>query len=185
MRQTWVDFNALKQNVSMENILGHYGLLDGLRRVKEDELVGLCPFHEETRGSLHVSVSKNAFQCFGCKRKGNILDFVAYKEGTNIRGAALLIAGWFQIDSQNATDGPVRGDSPRGGGLVPSEQINPPLTPPRFPLRNLDERRWLRGNSFGPSQTAAGDDAGRRARRHKNPPEGERRADAVATAWRY
>ena len=40
---TWVSFAKLKQNVSMEEVLEHYGLLEGLKRVKDDELVGLCP----------------------------------------------------------------------------------------------------------------------------------------------
>jgi len=56
--QKQANFGELKQSVSMEMLLGHYGLLDGLKRVKEDELVGLCPFHEETKGSFHVSLSR-------------------------------------------------------------------------------------------------------------------------------
>ena len=59
---TQVNFSELKQNVSMEDLLGHYGLLEGMKQVKEDELVGLCPLHEETRGSFHVSTSKNAWR---------------------------------------------------------------------------------------------------------------------------
>ena len=42
--QRQVNFSELKQNVSIEDVLEHYGLLEGLRRVKDDELVGLCPF---------------------------------------------------------------------------------------------------------------------------------------------
>ena len=58
---TQLNFSELKQNVSMENLLRHYGLLEGTKQVKEDELVGLCPIHEETQGSFHVSTSKNAW----------------------------------------------------------------------------------------------------------------------------
>lgn len=39
----WVDFKKIKEKVSMEEILGHYGLLKGLRR-KENELIGFFPF---------------------------------------------------------------------------------------------------------------------------------------------
>ena len=62
--QKQANFGELKQSVSMEMLLGHYGLLDGLKRAKEDELYGLCPFHEETKGSFHVSLSMNAWNCF-------------------------------------------------------------------------------------------------------------------------
>ncbi len=116
----WVSFDEVKQQVSIPDILQHYGLVESLRPQKGgDELVGVCPFHGESRGSLHVSLSKNAFQCFGCKRKGNILDFVAFKEETNIRGAALLIAGWFQIASQRPTEAPVKAQGPQKDTRVP------------------------------------------------------------------
>ena len=107
---TWVNFNELKQKVSMEDVLGHYGLLDGLKRQKDDELVGLCPFHEETKGSFHVSLSKNAFNCFGgsCKRHGNILDFVMAMENVNVRQAAEMIQGWLGKSSQTASAAPER-----------------------------------------------------------------------------
>ena len=79
-QRQWVSFQELKERVSMRDVLSHYGIVDGLRSEKGgDELVGLCPFHRETRGSFHVSTSKNAWNCFGCQRHGNILDFVAYK----------------------------------------------------------------------------------------------------------
>ena len=78
----WVSFQELKERVSLADVLEHYGLVEKLKPQKGgDELVGLCPFHQEQRGSFHASLSKNAFQCFGCKRKGNILDFVVYMEG--------------------------------------------------------------------------------------------------------
>lgn len=39
----WVDFKEIKEKVSMEDILGHYKLLKGLKR-KGNELKGFCPF---------------------------------------------------------------------------------------------------------------------------------------------
>ena len=92
----WVSFAKVKEQVSIQQILEHYGLAEGLREQKNGELVGLCPFHEESKGSFHVTPSKKGFHCFGCKRKGNILDFVMYKEGLEsgqMRQVALLVAG--------------------------------------------------------------------------------------------
>ena len=102
----WVDFRALKESVSIEDILRHYGLMEKLKP-RKDELVGLCPFHEETKGSFHASLTKNEFQCFGCKKKGNILDFVSFKEGVGIREAVVLVQGWFQVATQGLETAPV------------------------------------------------------------------------------
>ena len=134
---TQVNFSELKQNVSMENLLGHYGLLDGMKRVKEDELVGLCPFHEETRGSFHVSTSENAWNCFGCDGKGNILDFVMAKESVGIRAAGLLIQEWFPGSPQSAPETPKRRERRPSAGTEPKTDGNPALT---FELKNLDAK---------------------------------------------
>ena len=64
----WILFQELRDHVSMEDILRHYGLMEKFRR-NRDEVVGLCPFHEETTASFHVSLTKNVFHCFGCQSK--------------------------------------------------------------------------------------------------------------------
>ena len=135
----WVSFQELRNNVSMEDILRRYGLMENFRRSK-DEVIGLCPFHEETTASFNVSLTKNVFHCFGCQSKGNILDFVALKEDVDVRQAAFMIQEWFRVPS---------GDGTRSGGYVleiragssrtPDEasEENPPLT---FRLDNLDSK---------------------------------------------
>ena len=130
---TQMNFSELKQRVSMEDLLGHYGLLDGMRRVKEDELVGLCPLHEETRGSFHVSTSKNAWNCFGCEGKGNILDFVMAMEKVGVRAAGVMIQEWFPGSPQSAPERPKKRDR-RPSGTEPNADVNPELT---FGLKHL------------------------------------------------
>ena len=49
-----MDLKEIKEKVSMEDILDHYGLLKNLKG-KEDELVGFCPVHDEKHSN------KNAF----------------------------------------------------------------------------------------------------------------------------
>jgi DNA primase len=40
------------------------------------ELVGLCPLHQETRPSFYVNAAKNLFYCHGCGRGGDLVRFV-------------------------------------------------------------------------------------------------------------
>ncbi len=84
----WVNFKDIKSQVSIEMILGHYGLLDQFKK-KRDNLVGACPIHKgSNKSQFHVSLAKNNFNCFGdCHEGGNILDFVAKMEGLEIREA--------------------------------------------------------------------------------------------------
>src|SRR5262245_36433105 len=60
-----VDIASVRRSVSIEQILEYYGVLDTLTR-KGDSLVGPCPMHHGTnKTQFHVSLSKNAFRCFG------------------------------------------------------------------------------------------------------------------------
>src|SRR5262249_42770143 len=92
----WVDYKALKQRVKIEDVLGHYGVLEHLRR-KGENLVGPCPIHKGTNQTqFRVSLPKNNFHCFGdCHGGGNVIDFVAKMESVDIRPAALKLQEWF------------------------------------------------------------------------------------------
>jgi len=96
-----VDFRAIKQAVTMEQVLQHYGLIDGFKRTGNgDSLSGPCPIHNGTNPTqFRVSVSKNCWNCFSdCKCGGNVLDFVARKEGCDFYHAALKLIEWFHLD---------------------------------------------------------------------------------------
>lgn len=94
----YVDYRQLKDQVSLLMVLDHYDLTGELKK-RGEELHGKCPLHQgEGNRSFHANVGKNAFHCFSCNKKGNILDFVAAKEGCSVREASVLIADWFQVE---------------------------------------------------------------------------------------
>src|SRR5437870_5827066 len=92
----WVNYAEVKAQVSLEQVAARYGLK---LKKKGESLLGLCPFHNDREASLNISVSKNCYHCFGCDASGNVIDFVAAKEGVEFREAALLLAEWFGIKS--------------------------------------------------------------------------------------
>jgi len=95
MKKRWVNFKEVKDQLSFEVVIEHYGLV--LKQVKGNELVGLCPFHEEKEPSFKINTQKKVFNCFGCHASGNILDFVVKMENVSIRKAALLVQEWFNM----------------------------------------------------------------------------------------
>lgn len=95
MKKRWVNFKDVKDQLSFEAVIEHYKLV--LKQAKGNELVGLCPFHEEKEPSFKINTQKKVFNCFGCHASGNVLDFVARMENISIRKAALLVQEWFYI----------------------------------------------------------------------------------------
>jgi len=51
----------------------------------------LCPFHEDTKPSCSIEPAKKIFHCFGCGKKGDIIDFVRHYRKTDFRGALDLL----------------------------------------------------------------------------------------------
>jgi DNA primase len=123
--KAWVDFKQVKETVSMAMVLEQYGV-NWLRKSR-DQLRGRCPIHKgEGERTFHVSLTKEAFNCFSCGAKGNVLDFVAAMEGCTIREAALKLQEWFGVGEGRAAARKApktKADRPAGQATV----VNPPL----------------------------------------------------------
>ena len=150
----FVDFRAVKREVSMVQVLEHYGLMSQMHQ-NGDSITGTCPIHEgKNKTAFRVSVSKNCWNCFSrCACGGNVLDFVAKKERVSVLKAANLLVEWFalKIESpkdddrpvaprQEQTPAPVRGKSiPKPEPAKPVEEDNPggQNKPLEFVLKNL------------------------------------------------
>jgi DNA primase len=99
----WVDFKEIKEKVTIEMVLGRYGILDKLKRSSKG-LRGPCPIHKGTHANqFHVDPAKNRWNCFGgCdmeKLEGHVIGFVAAMEQVSLREAALKIATWFGLNT--------------------------------------------------------------------------------------
>ena len=160
----WVDFKAVKQGVSMEMALAHYGVT--LRHIHGPYLRGRCPLPVHASKSSHqsfiVNTEKNAWACHsdsctasrGDSCGGNVLDFVAAMESCSVRDAALKLQNWFVVRTTpaageqivSAAEG-VHPSTPTAAG-----ETNRPLA---FALRSIDQRHpYLAGRGVE-SNTAA------------------------------
>jgi len=53
-----------------------------------EDLIGLCPFHDDREPSLVVSPAKNLWHCLGaCGEGGSVIDWVMKSEGVSFRHA--------------------------------------------------------------------------------------------------
>jgi DNA primase catalytic core len=84
------DFDAIKRTTDIVRVIENYGV--ALKKTGQDH-VGLCPFHEDKKPSLQVSASKGLWHCMACGAAGNVIQFVARKEGIAEREAALKLLG--------------------------------------------------------------------------------------------
>jgi DNA primase len=117
---TWVDFNAVKQAVPIEQAINHYGMK--LKRTGK-ELHGRCPIHNgKGEESFRANTEKNAFQCFSCQAKGNVLDFVAAMEKCSVRDAGLKLQTWFGLAPGRASDTKGSSASATGSELARKER---------------------------------------------------------------
>jgi transposase len=101
-----VDYQYLRQQITMQQVLNHLGLLTGLQKGGRGECRGPCPLHgskDRNSRSFAVNLSKNAYKCFApsCGQSGNVLDFWAAYHKQSIHQAALSLAQTFNLDLQH------------------------------------------------------------------------------------
>lgn len=147
MATRWIDFRALKEQISIRDVLEHYGVLSTLQEKKPGRLVGPCPVHGGTNSnSFNVDVERGLWNCFSdCKSTGksggNVLDLVVRLEGCSIREAGEKLCDWFGLSfSRNGTNQNAakvsEKSSPKAAAAHPPAEtvVNPPL---ERPLSNL------------------------------------------------
>lgn len=170
----FVDFRIVKEQVSMEMVLGHYGI--HLHRSNQTALRGKCPLpthtSKESSDSFGVQTAKNIWACQsqscasarGGKRGGNVIDFVSIMESCSIREAAEKLHAWFLSSTpaspaSRSTPAAVGEGSVETGKLVSEKNIgtgevgefNKPLS---FALKDVDyDHQYVRGRGVD-SETA-------------------------------
>jgi DNA primase len=83
----------IKEAASIEEVVGQYVKLE--RRGKN--LLGLCPFHADSKPSFTVSPDRGIFHCFGCQAGGNVISFVMQYHKMSFPEAAAELARRYGI----------------------------------------------------------------------------------------
>ena len=83
------EIGRLKSEISLQRLAEAKGVV---LRKRGDELMGLCPFHEDHSPSLVINSSKNVWHCLGaCQTGGTVIDWVMKAEGVSFRHAVEIL----------------------------------------------------------------------------------------------
>lgn len=62
--------SSIKSSVTMRDVAARYGLI--VNRMHK----AVCPFHNDTKPSMHIYDGKRGWYCFVCNEGGDVIDFV-------------------------------------------------------------------------------------------------------------
>ncbi|MBL9021936.1 MAG: hypothetical protein JNL21_07030, partial [Myxococcales bacterium] len=83
------EIERLKKEISVVRLAEARGV--SLTR-SGDNLLGLCPFHDDREPSLVITPEKNLWHCLGaCQAGGSVIDWVMRAEGISFRHAVELL----------------------------------------------------------------------------------------------
>jgi DNA primase catalytic core len=129
------EIERLKSQISLERLAEAKGVT--LKKHGEN-LLGLCPFHDDREPSLVITPSKNLWHCLGaCQMGGTVIDWVMKAEGVRFRHAVELLREG--LPSLAAFPEKPRG---RQQGKVAKKTTTPKL--PTFLERSADDDVLLR-----------------------------------------
>jgi DNA primase len=86
------DILEVKLAYPLEEVVERAGVR--LKRSGPNRLVGLCPLHPDRNASFTIYLDRQRFTCFGCKARGDVLDFVQLHERlAGVREACAWLTG--------------------------------------------------------------------------------------------
>lgn len=79
--------NEIRERNDILDVVSQYVKLEKRGR----NYIGLCPFHDEKTPSFSVSVEKQICHCFGCKKGGNVFQFIEQIENVSFIEAVKIL----------------------------------------------------------------------------------------------
>jgi DNA primase len=78
-----MEIKDIKSHLSIITVLNHYGLNPNKNHMLN------CPFHDDTNASMKIYPNTNTFNCFGCGKNGDQIEFIQQKENCTKHEALL------------------------------------------------------------------------------------------------
>lgn len=75
-----MEINEIKSRLSIQTVLKYYGLQPDRNGMLK------CPFHGDDTASMKIYDKTNTFNCFGCGKNGDQIEFCTLKEGSKHKG---------------------------------------------------------------------------------------------------
>ena len=72
-----MEIQEIKSRLDIAKVLKHYGLNPDRNNMLK------CPFHADDTASMKVYPNTNTFNCFGCGKNGDVIEFIQLKENCN------------------------------------------------------------------------------------------------------
>lgn len=96
----------IKNNMSIESKILNIKLSDFLSNFlsfdkNKKQNFSLCPFHKEKTASFFINDKKQLYYCFGCKRGGNIINFIMEYKKLNFNEAIIFIINFYNLNKIN------------------------------------------------------------------------------------
>ena len=82
-----MEINEIKARLSIQTVLSHYGL-----KPNKNNMLN-CPFHDDGTASLKIYPRTNTFNCFGCGKNGDHIQFIELYEDYARYKAILKVQG--------------------------------------------------------------------------------------------
>ena len=97
----------LKAEISLQRLVETAGVQ---LKLHGQDLIGLCPFHDDKDPSLVITPAKNLWHCLGaCQTGGSVIDWVMKREGISFRHAVeLLRSQEFPVTGKPVASHPVK-----------------------------------------------------------------------------
>src|SRR3989304_6877596 len=81
-----MEIHEIKSRLSIYTVLKHYGLQPDRNGMVK------CPFHADDTASMKIYPQTNTFNCFGCGKNGDVIEFIQLKENCSKHEAILKAA---------------------------------------------------------------------------------------------
>jgi len=105
--KTWnAKKEAIKAKLNIFDLIGEDVALEEYK--KDEEYIGLCPFHKDTVPTLHVNSSKGVYHCFSCGAGGDGFKYVMERDSVDFKVAFKTLEAFIDEDYRPTKKEPIQ-----------------------------------------------------------------------------